>query len=47
MKSHNRDFDIDFDDYPNKNGCNDLTFLFKYDLRNKSHIEDIEIPEST
>ena len=43
MKSHNRDFDIDFDDYPNKNGCNDLTFLFKYDLRNKSHIEDIEI----
>ena len=43
MKSHNRNFNIVLDDCPNKNGSNDLTFLFKYDLRNKSHIEDIEI----
>ena len=43
MKSHNRNFDVVLDDCPNKNGSNDLTFLFKYDLRNKSHIEDIEI----
>ena len=43
MKSHNRNFNIDFDDFPNKNGSKDLTFLFKYDLRNKIHIEDIEI----
>ena len=43
MKSHNRNFNIVLDDFPNKNGSNDLTFLFKYDLRNKSHIEDIEI----
>ena len=43
MKSHNRNFDLVLDDCPNKNGSNDLTFLFKYDLRNKSHIEDIEI----
>ena len=43
MKSHNRNFNIVLDDCPNKNGSNDLTFLFKYDLKNKSHIEDIEI----
>ena len=43
MKSHNRNFNMFLDDCPNKNGSNDLTFLFKYDLRNKSHIEDIEI----
>ena len=43
MKSHNRNFNVFLDDCPNKNGSNDLTFLFKYDLRNKSHIEDIEI----
>jgi hypothetical protein len=43
MKSHNRNFNVDLDDCTNKNGSNDLTFLFKYDLRNKSHIEDIEI----
>ena len=43
MKSHNRNFSVVLDDCPNKNGSNDLTFLFKYDLRNKSHIEDIEI----
>ena len=43
MKSHNRNFNIDLDDFPNKNGSKDLTFLFKYDLRNKIHIEDIEI----
>ena len=43
MKSHNRNFNVVLDDCPNKNGSNDLTFLFKYDLRNKSHIEDIEI----
>ena len=43
MKSHNRNFNIVLDDCPNKNGSNDLTFLFKYDLINKSHIEDIEI----
>ena len=43
MKSHNRNFNVDLDDCINKNGSNDLTFLFKYDLRNKSHIEDIEI----
>ena len=43
MKSHNRNFNVDLDDCINKNGSNDITFLFKYDLRNKSHIEDIEI----
>ena len=43
MKSHNRNFNVFLDDCPNKNGSNDLTFLFKYDLKNKSHIEDIEI----
>ena len=43
MKSHNRNFNIDLDDCTNKNGSNDLTFLFKYDLKNKFHIEDIEI----
>ena len=43
MKSHNRNFKVFLNDCPNKNGSNDLTFLFKYDLRNKSHIEDIEI----
>ena len=43
MKSHNINFNVDFDDCINKNGSNDITFLFKYDLRNKSHIEDIEI----
>ena len=43
MKSHNRNFNVVLDDCPNKNGSNDLTFLFKYDLRNKSHFEDIEI----
>ena len=43
MKSHNRNFNIVLDDCRNKNGSNDLTFLFKYDLKNKSHIEDIEI----
>ena len=43
MKSHNRNFSVVLDDCPNKNGSNDLTFLFKYDLRNKIHIEDIEI----
>ena len=43
MKSHNRNFNVVLDDCPNKNGSNDLTFLFKYDLRNKIHIEDIEI----
>ena len=43
MKSHDRNFNVVLDDCPNKNGSNDLTFLFKYDLRNKSHIEDIEI----
>ena len=43
MKSHNINFNVFLDDCPNKNGSNDLTFLFKYDLRNKSHIEDIEI----
>ena len=43
MKSHNRNFNVFLDDCLNKNGSNDLTFLFKYDLRNKSHIEDIEI----
>ena len=43
MKSHNINFNVDIDDCINKNGSNDITFLFKYDLRNKSHIEDIEI----
>ncbi len=43
MKSHNRNFNVVLDDCPNKNGSKYLTFLFKYDLRNKSHIEDIEI----
>ena len=43
MKSHNRNFNVHLDDCTNKNGSNDLTFLFKYDLKNKSHIEDIEI----
>ena len=43
MKSHNRNFDVNIDCCLNKNGSNDLTFLFKYDLRNKSYIEDIEI----
>ena len=43
MKSHNINFNVDLDDCINKNGSNDITFLFKYDLRNKSHIEDIEI----
>ena len=43
MKSHNRNFDVTIDCCLNKNGSNDLTFLFKYDLRNKSYIEDIEI----
>ena len=43
MKSHNRNFNVILDVCPNKNGSNDLTFLFKYDLRNKIHVEDIEI----
>ena len=43
MKSHNINFNVDLDDCPNKNCSRDLTFLFKYDLGNESHIEDIEI----
>ena len=43
MHSHDERFDVIIDNCHNKNGSYDLIFLFKYDLRNKTYIEDIEI----
>ena len=43
MHSHDERFDVIIDNCHNKNGSYDLIFLFKYDLRSKTYIEDIEI----